>query len=265
MRTKATGLSGVILMVALGLAFAGVALAQTTTITVDERNFEVISVDGNKLVVRDQKGTNEYTVPDDFRFTVDGKKVPVSELKAGMKGTATITTTTTVKPVVVTQVREGEVLRSAAMSVTVREPDGNVRRFTQGELDARGIVIVKDGRPMRVEELRRGDKLTATIVTNAPPVVLTEKEVQATLAESKAEPAAPPATTVAAAQPAAPAAQPRAPQPRPLSQPRPPRRVLRQPATRPPESSGHGDDVVRGDRRAHRRGAVRLLRRRKEP
>ena len=131
MRTKATGLSGVMLMVALGLAFAGVALAQTTT-TVDERNFEVISVDGNKLVVRDQKGTNEYTVPDDFRFTVDGKKVPVSELKAGMKGTATITTTTTVKPVVVTQVREGEVLRSAAMSVTVREPDGNVRRFTQG-------------------------------------------------------------------------------------------------------------------------------------
>ena len=103
MRTKATWLSAVMLMVALGLAFAGVALAQTTTITVDERNFEVISVDGNKLVVRDQKGTNEYTVPDDFRFTVDGKKVPVSELKAGMKGTATITTTTTVKPVVVTR------------------------------------------------------------------------------------------------------------------------------------------------------------------
>ncbi len=107
MRTKATGLSGVMLMVALGLAFAGAALAQTTT-TVDERNFEVISVDGNKLVVRDQKGTNKYTVPDDFRFTVDGKKVSVSELKAGMKGTATITTTTTVKPVVVTKCAKGK-------------------------------------------------------------------------------------------------------------------------------------------------------------
>ena len=42
----------------------------------DVRNFEVISVDGNKLVVRDQKGTQQYTVPDDFRFTVDGKKLP---------------------------------------------------------------------------------------------------------------------------------------------------------------------------------------------
>ncbi len=112
-------------------------------------------------------------------------------------------------------------LRAAAMSVTVREPDGNVRRFTQGELDAKGIVIVKDGRPIRVEDLRRGDKLTATIVTNAPPTVLTEKEVQATLAESKAEPPAPPATTVAAAQPAAPAAQPAAPaaSPQPAASP----------------------------------------------
>ena len=114
------------------------------------------------------------------------------------------------------------------MSVTVREPDGNVRRFTQGELDARGVVIVKDGRPMRVEELRRGDKLTATIVTNAPPTVLTEKEVQATLAESKAEPPAPPAATVAAAQPATPAASPQpaalpSASPRPLSRVRPAR------------------------------------------
>jgi hypothetical protein len=49
---------------------------------VDVRNFEVISVDGNKLVVRDERGTQELTVPDDFRFTVDGKKMSVSELKA---------------------------------------------------------------------------------------------------------------------------------------------------------------------------------------
>jgi hypothetical protein len=231
MRTKATGLSGMTLMVALGLVVAGVAFAQQT-ITVDERNFEVISIEGNKLVVRDQKGTYEYTVPDDFRFTVGGKKVPVSELKAGMKGTATITTTTTVKPVVVTEVREGEVLRAAPMSVTVREPDGNVRRFTQGELDARGVVIIKDGRPTRVEDLRRGDKLTATIVTNGSPLVLTEKEVQATLAESKAEPPAPPTATVAAAQPAQPAAS--AP---PAASPSP---SALQPATRPAESSGMG-------------------------
>ena len=41
-----------------------------------------------------EPGDYQYTVPDDFRFTIDGKKLSVSELKAGMKGTATVTTTT---------------------------------------------------------------------------------------------------------------------------------------------------------------------------
>ena len=103
-------LSTVIVAVALGLAFAGGPLAQTTS-KVDVRNFEVIAVDGNTLVVRDERGTNELTVPADFRFTVDGKKMSVSELKPGMKGTATVTTTTTVKPVFVTEVKEGVVLK----------------------------------------------------------------------------------------------------------------------------------------------------------
>src|SRR4249920_3884624 len=143
MRTNASWLSGVIMTVALGLAFAGAPLAQTTT-KVDVRNFEVISVDGNKLVVRDERGTQELTVPEDFRFTVDGKPMSVSELKAGMKGTATVTTTTTVKPVFVTELREGEVLRASPVSMTVRTADG-ARKFTQTELDTKGIQIYKDG------------------------------------------------------------------------------------------------------------------------
>ena len=121
MRTNASWLSGIILTVALALAFAGAPLAQTTS-TTDVRNFEVISVDGNKLVVRDERGTQEITVPDDFRFTVDGKKMAVSELKAGMKGTATVTTTTTTKPVFVTELREGEVLRASPISVPYAHP-----------------------------------------------------------------------------------------------------------------------------------------------
>ena len=40
--------------------------------------------DGNRLVVRDERGTNAYTVPDDFRLTVDGKKMAVKELKPGI-------------------------------------------------------------------------------------------------------------------------------------------------------------------------------------
>ena len=236
MRTKATWLSAVIVAVALEFALAGNASAQTTT-TVDVRNFEVISVEGNKLVVRNEKGTHEYTVPDDFRFTVDGKQLSVSDLRAGMKGTATVTTTTTIRPVVVTEVREAEVLRASDLSVTVREAGGDTRRFTQAELGDRGIRIVRDGQPVRIAELQRGDKLTATIITNGPPAVLTEQEVQATLAESKVEPAkvelakVGPATTQVAtaanvAQPAASAAS---------SQP-----SAAPPASRPDERSGMG-------------------------
>ena len=67
METKVNRLSAIMVIVALVFAFVNAASAQTTT-TVDVRTFEVIAVDGNKLVVRDQKGTQEYAVPADFRF-----------------------------------------------------------------------------------------------------------------------------------------------------------------------------------------------------
>ena len=186
MRTDSTWLSRAIVTVALGLACAGAALAQTTT--VETRNFEVISVDGNRLVVRDARGTQELTVPSDFRFTVDGKKMAVSELKPGMKGTAVVTTTTTIKPVVVTEIRRGVVLMVGQGSVTVRdETDGLRKRFTQDQLNDRGLQIFKDGRAIGVSQLNKGDQITATVISRHPPVVVTEQDVQATLAQSQSK------------------------------------------------------------------------------
>ena len=228
MRTKASWLCEIFVLVALGLAFAGAPLAQTTT-DVNVRNFEVISVDGNKLVVRDEKGAQEITVPDDFRFTVDGKKLAVSDLKPGMKGTATVTTTTTIKPVVVTEIREGVVLRTGPSSITVRDKEGVRKRFSQDQLDQRGIQILKDGRVMRIGELKEGDQLTATIVTQVAPVVVTEQEVQATLDKSAAEPA-----KMAAA---APAQQTPAASPPPSAAPQP---SAAPPAAQPAEQAGMG-------------------------
>jgi hypothetical protein len=198
MRSNAAWLSRTVVGIALALAVATGVSAQTT---VDTKNFEVIAVDGNNVVYRDQNGTQEITVPDDFRFTVDGKQMAVGELKPGMKGTATVTTTTTVKPVVVTEVREGEVLRASDLSMTVRTADGNTRRFTQGDINKRGIEIMKDGKAVRIADLKKGDKLSAVIITSGPPVVLTEKEVQAVLAEP-AEMAVAQATAAAAPAPA---------------------------------------------------------------
>ena len=214
MRTRASLLAAVVVTVGLGLFTAGAPLAQTQT-TVDVRNFEVLAVDGNRLIIRDQRGTQDLTVPDDFRFKVDGRQMSAKELKPGMKGQATVTTKTTITPVTVTEVREASVVSTAGLSVTIRGTDGVRRRFTQSELDKRGIEMIKDGRLVRVTDLNPGDLVTATLISNQPPTVVTETEVDVKLAQTRAEPApdkkpsaapasatpAPNATTVAQAAP----------------------------------------------------------------
>lgn len=165
---------------------AAVALAQTTSTTTQTKKFEVISVDGNQLVVKLPEGTREMTVPDDFRFTVDGRALSVHELKAGMSGTATITTKTTVTPVTVTEVKNGTVLHTLGQSIIVRTAEGEVKQFTQSDIDKRGVKIVRDGKPAGISDFRANDQLSATIITSRPPRVLTEREVQATLARSAA-------------------------------------------------------------------------------
>ena len=172
-------------VVACGLGvclMAAVSLAQTTS-TSDTKKFQVISVTGNQLVVRLPEGTRELTVPDDFRFNVDGKMLSVHELKAGMAGSATITTKTTVTPVTVTEVKNGTVMQASGASVIVRTDEG-IKMFTQGDLDKRGIKVMKDGKFAELSELRANDKLTAVFITSKPPRIVTEKEVAATLAQS---------------------------------------------------------------------------------
>ena len=204
MRSKARGLGGFVVMILLGLAFAGAPMAQTTTTSKSEvLTFEVLSVDGNFLVFHDQKGTHGLNVPNDFRFTVDGKKMSVSELKPGMKGTAVVTTTTSVVPVYVTEFREAVVLQAGPGSIIVRDKDGVRKRFTQDQLDKWNIQILKDGRLMRIGEVKEGDVITATIVSPVAPVVVTEQEVKASLDKAAPTPAtaAPAATTPAPADP----------------------------------------------------------------
>jgi hypothetical protein len=141
------------------------------------------------------------TVPDDFRFTVDGQPLSVRQLKQGMKGTATITTRTTTTPVTVTEVKNGTVVNATAGSIIVRSPEGVVRQFTQRDVDKRGVMLMLDGKPAQVADLHAGDKLSATIVTSGPPHVMTQQEVQATLAAAPAAAARAAAASTAAPTP----------------------------------------------------------------
>ena len=177
---------------------AAVSWAQTAGSTTETKKFQVISVDGNQLVVKLPEGTREITVPPDFHFTVDGKSLTVSELKPGMAGTATITTKTTVVPVTVTEVKNGVVMQNMGSSILVKT-DGGMKMFSQGDMDKRGVKIMKDGKAVDISELRANDQLTATIVTSKPPRILTEKQVQASLAKSAGGGAAPAAAAAAPA------------------------------------------------------------------
>jgi hypothetical protein len=181
MKDRLRASHSVLYALAFTLLLAGVATAQDTkTQKTEVFTFEVISVDGNNVVIKDSSGARELTVPDDFQFTVDGKPMTVHDLHAGMKGTAAVTTTTTTRPVYVTTVKKGTVVRQAGTSVWVKT-DAGTRKFTKSEVDARGIKIIMDGKPARLIDLKPGDTLSATIVTSAPPEVLTQKQVQAVL------------------------------------------------------------------------------------
>ncbi len=159
------GLSLLLTLVLLGPI---AAVAQTTS-TTEVRNFEVISVVGNQLVVRDELGTREITVPPDFRFTVNGQSLAVSDLKAGMKGTAAVTTTTTSRPVYVTEVKEALVVKRTGTSIIVRDTGtGKSYHFNQKSINDRNIKLFLDEKPVKVTDLDAGQKITATIVTAAP-------------------------------------------------------------------------------------------------
>ncbi len=180
---------------------SGTASAQSTTTSTETKKFEVIAIDGNQLVVKLPEGTREITVPNDFRFTVNGQALTLQQLKPGMAGTATITTTTKSTPVTVTEVKNGTVEHSAATTIIVRTDEG-FRSFSQGEIDKRGVKIYRAGKPANVSDFRPGDKISAVIVTSMPPKVVSQQEVNAQLAASGGAPAGaarPPAAPAAAA------------------------------------------------------------------
>jgi hypothetical protein len=186
---------GIEMFVVLAMTIlAGAAHAQSST-TTEKKSFEILSVDGNVLVIREAGGTRELTVPSDFRFNVDGKSLSVADLKPGMKGTATVTKTTISVPVYVTDVKNVTVIKTLGGSVIVQDALGDFKMYSQGDIDQRGINVIMGGKPVRFEDLQVGDHLTASIVTEGPPQKMSKTEVDVALAKPSPPPSAKVATT----------------------------------------------------------------------
>jgi hypothetical protein len=149
----------------------------------DATEYYVIAVDGKTVVLQEQSGkAKQYTLPDDFQLTVDGKQVSRADLAPGMHGTATIAASTEARPVYVTTVKMGTVVSQTGRSVTFKEASGAIHRFTQSEADERGMQIFIDDKPVRVSGLKPGDQIDATVVSVGTPEILTAQSLDESLA-----------------------------------------------------------------------------------
>jgi LPXTG-motif cell wall-anchored protein len=182
--------------------------AETTTST-RTVNATVVSVNGNKVVGRDATGkATEYTIPEGMKFQYQGREIGVADLKPGMDVSAKITTTTTMTPVHVTEIRTGKVLAVTGDNVIIRGPQGN-RVFANKDAEKRNAKIIKDGKEVALSDLRVGDNVSAVIVTDAEPRIVSEREAQAMVTGGAPAPAPAPAASAPAPAPApAPAAEP---------------------------------------------------------
>ncbi len=139
---------------------------------------EVVSVNGNVVDFKSAAGGREVTVPAGFMFQMDGKDIGVADLKPGMKVKATVTETMTVTPVTVTDVRQAEVLDTTGGNLIVRGPKG-IRKWSSKDIQEHNIKIYREGKEAQIGDFRKGDRVTAVIISQKPPETVSERSVRA--------------------------------------------------------------------------------------
>ena len=188
---------GMISIGAVATSFGQVQTTQTTTtgtaaVQVNVERGEVVTVEGNDLMVKMEDGTIRHfpDIPDSARVTVNGQQLSVHDLKPGMKLQRTITTTTTPRTVTTVQTVTGIVWHvSPPLSVILTMDNGQNQSFKipkDQKFEVNGEMVDAFG-------LKKGMKVTATKITEAPEtIVAQQKTVTGTM---PTPPAPPPADT----------------------------------------------------------------------
>jgi LPXTG-motif cell wall-anchored protein len=135
---------------------------------------EVVTVSGNDLVVKMSDGTIRHfaNVPESARVTVDGQDLGIHDLKPGMKLQRTITTTTTPKTITTVQSVTGKVWHvSPPTTVILTLEDGTNQQFKIPKNQKFNV----DGQIVDAWGLKKGMKVSATKVVEAPVQVVAEQ------------------------------------------------------------------------------------------
>jgi len=188
----------------LSLAVAPAALAQATATSATEsvttthqvKGGVVTAVDGNTVVVNEVDGLHEYTLPDGFKFDLDGQPVTVDQLKPGMKVGALITDKVVTRQVKTTRIASATVMQVAPGGIVVKDAQGNLKSYDFKDSAGNDIYFVKDGKRISLRNVKKGDRLTGTVVTTLPPQEISQRSVVA-----RATAPAPAPLAVAAATP----------------------------------------------------------------
>jgi hypothetical protein len=187
----------------LSLALSPVALAQETVtesnaVTHQVRAAEVLAVYGDKVLVKEANGDNEYTVPEGFKWQLDGQPITIDQLRPGMKVSAVITDKVTTRQVKLTRVASATVMQIAPGGIVVKNAKGELRSYNFKDSSGNDIRFIRDHKEMSLRNVKQGERLTGTIVTTLPPQMISQREVEA---KAVAPAPAPAPVEVAAATP----------------------------------------------------------------
>jgi hypothetical protein len=176
-------LLSVVLIAALVALAAPAASAQTTT---EIRNVTIVNAYENTVVYKNEKGeVRQIEMPPGFMVNVDGKEVPVSQLKPGMKVSATVKSVTSPVVVQTKTLKDAKVIKNAGGLLYVREADGihsyNIPAYYRFDIG---------GAKLRLDELQQGQILNATIVHTATGTHTEQQVMSATSTDEAAKAAA---------------------------------------------------------------------------
>jgi hypothetical protein len=133
--------------------------------TTHVQNAEVIHVSGHEVVVELENGKFELlNLADDVKFQVDGRDLTVHELTPGTKLSQDIHTITTPQEVTTLRTVEGKVWHINGPHLILSFPGGENKAYTVPD----GIVFHVDGEDKTVYDLRKGMKISATVLTVEP-------------------------------------------------------------------------------------------------
>ncbi len=191
----------------LSLALSPVALAQGTTttestvVTHQVRGGEVEAVYGNKVLFKETDGVHEYTIPEGFKFDLDGKAIGIDQLQPGMKVSAVITDKVTTRNVKLTSVRSEKVLQIAPGGIVVENAKGEFRTYNFKDPAGNDVRFIRDHKDVSLRNVKLGEKLTGTLVTTLPAQQIATRDIHA---KAVAPPRPEPVEVAAATPPALP-------------------------------------------------------------